>query len=189
MLTRLFISPANARFRAHAVRVREGRFELPGCHPEKSTSVYFLDAKNKLGAVAEIAGNMAAEGQLEVRLTPCGSATTRFVDTEGKPRVDFEPGLKIVMTPGAGTFRPPRDPESRQWLADEDFVANFDRLNHWSGPRTDAQGRCTFPALIPGANYRLDAFDKATSKWVTNDFSVKPGEALQLPDTVLKRSE
>jgi hypothetical protein len=190
MLTSLYISPLNVNYRALPLKVREGWFELPGCHPETSTSVYFLDPKNRLGAVLEVSGRMAGPQTLEVRLAPCGSATARFIDPQGKPLVNFQPGLKIIMTPGLGTFRPPRPGESREWLADEDFVGNFDRLNYWwPGPRTDQQGRCTFPALIPGANYRLDVFDKAASKWVTKDFSVASGETLQLPEMVIKLDE
>jgi len=189
MLTSFYVSPLNVNYRALPVHLREGEFELPGCHPEEGTSVYFLDPKNRLGAVVKVSGRSAGDQALEVRLTPCGTATTRFVDTEGKPLVDFQPGLKIMMTPGVGTFRPPAGGGGGEWWADEDFVANFDRLNHWDGPRTDQQGRCTFPALIPGATYRLDVFDKAASKWVTQDFSVRSGETLQLSEMVIKRPE
>ena len=41
--------------------------------------------------------------------------------------------------------------------ADADFLANIDRTNHWDRPPTDKDGRTTFPALIPGATYRIHA--------------------------------
>ena len=185
MLACLYRSATSPEYRARPVTIREGRFELPGCDPEKSTSVYFLDPKNELGAVVEVSGQIRQP--LQVRFAPCGTATARFVDTQGKPLVEHRPGLKIVMTPGAGTFRRPPGLEDGELLADEDFVANFDRLHYWDGPRirTDGQGRCRFPALIPGATYRLDVFDKATSKWMTKDFSVKSGETVRLPEMTL----
>jgi beta-lactamase regulating signal transducer with metallopeptidase domain/protocatechuate 3,4-dioxygenase beta subunit len=190
MLTSLYISPLNVNYRALPLKVREGWFELPGCHPEKSTSVYFVDPKNRLGAVLEVSGRMAGRQPLEVRLAPCGTATARFIDPQGKPLSNLQPSLKLVMTPGPGGFRRILDLKDDRLWADEDSVANFDRLNYWwPGPRTNQQGRCTFPALIPGANYRLDVFDKAASKWVTKDFSVASGETLQLPEMVINQQE
>lgn len=188
MLTHLYVSSLDPRYKARPVDIREGRFELPGCHPKETTPVYILDPKNELGAVVEVSGQMAGDRPLEVPLAPCGSATARFVNPEGKPLADYRPGLEIVMTPGARPFPSPPDPESEAWWADQDFVSNFDRLHYWDGPRTDEQGRCAFPALIPGATYHLDVFDKASSKWVDRHFRVAPGETLELPDVVIKRA-
>jgi beta-lactamase regulating signal transducer with metallopeptidase domain len=187
LVTHLYVSSLNPRYTARPVDVREGRFELPGCHPEKTTPVYFLDPKNELGAVVEISGQTAGDEPMEVRLAPCGTATVRFVDPDGKPVADYRPGLKLVMTPGGRPFPSPPEPESEALWAAEDFVANFDRLHYWDGPRTDEEGRCTLPDLIPGATYQLDEFDKASSKWTGKQFRVDPGEILELPAVVIKR--
>ena len=61
---------------AEPKEVKDGRFELPGCAPEQTTQVFFLDAGNGLGAVAELSGKEAGK-PLTVRLWPCGRATAR----------------------------------------------------------------------------------------------------------------
>jgi hypothetical protein len=47
----------------------------------------------------------------------------------------------------------------------------------------DGQGRCQFPALIPGATYRILGTDFKTVK----EFTVTPGQKLKLPDLVIGR--
>src|SRR5207244_6112321 len=91
---------------------------------------------------------------LTVQLAPCGSAVVRYVDPKGKPNAGQQPVLQIVIHPGANPFDR-TTLEKGLLFADTEFVSNLDRLNHWNGPRSDAQGRVTLPALIPGATYRL----------------------------------
>ena len=59
-------------------------------------------------------------------------------------------------------------------------IAHF----YGDGPVTDDQGRCTFPALIPGATYRLLLPGKS-SDLVTRDFTANPGETVQLEEIVV----
>jgi hypothetical protein len=62
--------------------------------------------------------------------------------------------------------------------ADADFMANVDRTNYSNGPKTDADGRITFPALIPGATYRVvETNGQAMS---AKTFSVKSNETVHL---------
>ena len=69
-------------------------------------------------------------------------------------------------------------------LADEDFVANFDRPHYWEGPATDKEGRCRFEVLVPGATYRL-AGGKDGNLVVGAEFSVTSGDTLTLPDVMI----
>jgi hypothetical protein len=188
MLSRL-VWPTTTNWRAFPITVRDGRFELPGCDPEKSTLVYFLDPTHQWGATVELGGRSAAEPAV-VRLQPCGSASVRFVDSAGKPIAGLDPMLEIVMTPGPGKHYHGliRRTEKGQWLADEDFIANFDGQHYWfPGPVTDRDGRVTLPCLVPGATYRLYNNGGHMVHDVAKDFSVRPGERLQLPDIVMER--
>ncbi len=58
-------------------------------------------------------------------------------------------------------------------------------------PKTDAEGRITLPALIPGALYRITDFstakDDAKGPQVRKDFTVKPGETLDLGDILIEK--
>jgi beta-lactamase regulating signal transducer with metallopeptidase domain len=180
MVSRIFLGANETEARCFPVVIHNGQFELHGLDQEKSVPVYFLDPKNELGAVMEISGKSADIQPLVVRLEPCGKAAGRFLGAGGKPLVKYRPSLQMVVTPGAPRYSYPRSAVA----ADEDFVANIDRLHYWDRPLTDAEGRCEFPALIPGATYRLESFGKAKDRAV-EDFTVKSGETLQLPEIKL----
>jgi len=185
MLSRLFISPYHTNFLLGCVTTAKGgTFELHGLDPEEAVPVYFLDPKNELGAVVEISGESGANEPLVVRLCPCGKAVVRFVDPAGKPqaRAEYQPGLHIVVTPGP--FRGDDKRAKEELCSDQDFVANFDREHYLRGSETNGEGRCTFPALIAGATYRILTF-RGPGEWDEKDFTVKSGETLQLGDIVL----
>jgi RNA polymerase sigma factor (sigma-70 family) len=165
--------------------VRNGRFELRGLDPKQSYPVYVLDAKNKLGAVVTVSGKQAGGEPVVVRLAPCGSATLRVVDPQGKPWANYRPPVELIITPGASTniLRGDRDPVR----ADSESLVNLDRVNYWT-LRTDAEGRVTLPALIPGATYRLTRW--TGEEWVEDrDFTVEAGRTRKLDDLVMKRSQ
>jgi RNA polymerase sigma factor (sigma-70 family) len=165
----------------YGIEVHGARFELRGLDPEKSYPVYFLDPENHWGASVTLSGKQTGES-VTVQLLPCGKATARFVDLDGKPLANFCPHLHMVITPGAGRFdRSAQD--KGLLLCDGNFLANLDRRNYWNGPRADTQGRCTFPALIPGATYRLDILENEKRDLVAKkEFTVEAGKTLELGD-------
>jgi hypothetical protein len=163
------LRPDVSEWHGAAVSVRDGRFELRGCDPEKTYPVSFLDAKNKLGASVTLSAKEASDKSPTVRLESCGSATVRFVDKEGKPRAGYRPFLDLVARPGDKDVDPVRD-----------FVAHSDPLHYAVlGPQADAEGRCTFPVLIPGATYQILGPD------LGKEFTVKSGESRHLGDVVV----
>ncbi len=76
-------------------------------------------------------------------------------------------------------------------MQESDMIANIDRKHYGNGPRTDAEGRITMVSLIPGALYRIidwstvNVQDKGYQ--VRKDFTVKPGETLDLGDILVEK--
>jgi protocatechuate 3,4-dioxygenase beta subunit len=184
VISRLFVLPHSPWWRGYGdvpPPTLGGKFELSGLGQDREYAVYFLDAKRRLGATQML---RADSKDLTVVLQPCGLASARFVDSQGQPHVGFSPGLHIVITPGEHEHDYAAA-KLGKLAADADFVANVDRMNYWPGPKTDEQGRVTFPALIPGATYRLETY-KDGKPQVLEQFSVKSGESKDLGDVQLE---
>jgi RNA polymerase sigma factor (sigma-70 family) len=169
-----------------AAEARAGAFEVHGLDPEKAVPVYFLDPVRRCGAVVELSGKQAGQ-EVTVTLAPCGQATARYVDEHGKPLADYRAAPDLVVTPGRWSYAAddgkPGDP-----VADAESLTNLDRDNYWDRVKTDAQGRVTFPALIPGSTYRLARFDM--DRWLPyKEFRVQSGETVDLGDVVIRQAQ
>ena len=195
MLSRQQLDPLNLTWLTHSyIHAHDGRFELHGFDPGKASPVYFLDADHRWGAAVEFSGKQADEA-LTVRLEPCGKAKARFVGPNGKPvaKLEMGPYVKLIMTPGP-TQTGSMDRGS-QLVADETYLSSVDPKHYQrpDGPVTDADGRITLPDLIPGAPYRISDWstvnvqDKGVQ--IRKDFTVKPGETLDLGDILVENPE
>jgi RNA polymerase sigma factor (sigma-70 family) len=162
------------RARVQGARVHNGHFDLRGCDPHETYVVHFLDPQNQLGATVQLSVKEAEKKPVIVRLAACGNATGRIVNKNGKPLVKARVDLFFVARL-----------EDKKVSADEDFVGNVDRHNHPNLLDTDTEGRFTFPALIPGAIYRIYSYGGQSAR----DFTVQPGETLNLGDLVFDRSD
>jgi hypothetical protein len=152
-----------------ATEARGGVFEVHGIDPKGSVTVYFLDAENQCGAVVELSGKQAGQ-EVTVRLAPCGKATARYVDDKGTPLAGYQASPEIIITPATGGLN-----------ADRGSLINLDRHNYWDKVKTDKDGRVTFPALIPGATYLLERFEKGG--FVPHkEFTVESGKTVDLGD-------
>jgi hypothetical protein len=185
------------------IHVRGGRFEVRGLDPDKTYRLLFLEhprmpktwwttealesfdqlwlpellgPQNKRGASREVSPKKV-KGDLVVKLAPCGKATVRFVDGDGKPLARYAPWLQLVVTPG---------PPIRQALEDKVLAAEVVALTGHNGdpqpgePQTDAEGRVTLQGLIPGATYRLKKALQEPRNDVLKEFTVEVGKTLEL---------
>jgi RNA polymerase sigma factor (sigma-70 family) len=169
--------------------VRDGRFELRGLDPRGVTRIHVLDAGHEWGATVELSGKRAGE-DLAIRLQPCGRARGRFVGPGGRPVAEPRAMFEFVATPGPSSMS--RNKRDRAELAaDVDFLANVDRKHYRDDPSVDAEGRFTMPSLIPGALYRISDWSTVNvaekGAQIRKDFTVKPGETLDLGDVLIEK--
>ena len=75
--------------------------------------------------------------------------------------------------------------------ADGAYLPNVDRKHYPNELATDADGRVTLPALIPGALYRISDWSTVNVQdkgyQIRKDFTVKPGETLDLGDILIEK--
>jgi RNA polymerase sigma factor (sigma-70 family) len=170
------------------VEARDGVFALHGCDLDKEYPVHFLDAEHGWGGTVTLSGKQAGGDPVTVRLAPCGRATARLVDADGKPRKDYSLRplmLHLVLTPGPPSY----DDAVRKGIlaADEEFAENLVSRKERVARRnlkTDAEGRFSYPGLIPGATYRLSAFE-ADGIVLKKEFRVEAEKALDLGDVII----
>jgi hypothetical protein len=173
--------------------VRDGYFAVHGIAPDIEVPVYFLDAKRNLGATAMLSGRSAASGELSVRLQPCGAARARLVDAAGSPvrhsRDSYASHMTMmVITPGPHRSSQ-TDAERAGLAANQDFVTRIDPSHYPKGLVSDEQGQLALPALIPGATYRIydNTVGGGDDPQLRKEFTVKPGETIDLGDILIER--
>ncbi len=170
-------------------QVHDGRFALHGLDAGIEIPVHFLEPERRLGATVRFSGKSAA-GPVTVRLEPCGTARARLVAPAGKP-LDRYPArglIAMVVTPGPPFQGNPA--KEGPLYADEEGMVRVDPINYKTNLPSDAQGRVTYPALIPGASYRILDYTATTNEGgpaIRKEFTVKPGEALDLGDILIAR--
>jgi RNA polymerase sigma factor (sigma-70 family) len=166
------LNPATAR----PMPVTGGEFVLPGCEAGRTYQVLFLDADRRLGAAVDLTAGQPAP---VVQLQSCGQATARFVDNYGRPMRNqiLTPFALLEPDVAAG------DEAARAAKAVPHEIAWADPMvyHHCLGPHTEADGCITLTGLIPGVRYGMTQWDGVYHR-VTDLFTVRPGEALRLPD-------
>jgi hypothetical protein len=174
----------------HDTSARDGHFQIHGLAPDASVPVHFLDPKRKLGATAVFSGKSAAAGPVSVRLEPCGSARARIVDAAGKPFAGRLPlrTLTMVVTP-VQPFPLVKEKSSSVAISAHDLNW-IDKINYENPVASDADGRVALPVLIPGATYRFtDHASPIRPGVLRKEFTVKPGETLDLGDILIEKPD
>ena len=173
--------------RGHHAVARDGHFVIHGLDPNVEVAVHFFEPTRKLAATALLSGKSAAAGPMVVRLTPCGTATMRLVDPHAKPVTALRGGpwlVSMVVSPGAVRMN------TGELVADESDLTRIDPINYQKFPAPDADGVIKFPALIPGASYRV--IDRTTIRdaigpQVRKEFTVKPGQTIDLGEILIEK--
>jgi RNA polymerase sigma factor (sigma-70 family) len=172
-------------------RARGGHFELHGLDPDSEVPVYFLDSEHELGATVRISGKSAASGPVTVRLDRCGAAWAHLVDGDGKTlgKRTAPIAINLIVTPGATRSRVEKP---GRVFANAAFLNVVDPAHYSRGTTSDADGRISLPALIPGATYSI--YDRTTSNnddgpKIRKEFRVKPGETVDLGDILIEKPE
>jgi RNA polymerase sigma factor (sigma-70 family) len=162
---------------ARTKEVKDGRFELPGCDPDRPAQVFFLDPKNRLGATVELSAKKAGGKPVTVRLQRSGSATARILDKDGKPVAGMNVDVQVLITPGipfAGSLLSP------MLIADTASMSMLDPARH-GDLKSDAQGRITFPTLVPGATcWLIGIRHNRTIFDFKKEFKAEAGKTLDL---------
>jgi RNA polymerase sigma factor (sigma-70 family) len=169
-----------------------GLFEVHGLAPDAEVSVSFLEPKLKLGATVRISGKPDVSEAILVKLAPCGTATARLVGPDGKPLSHFTPRAAFLMVVTPGEFSNTKDrKEGALTPHAAGPLTAIDPVNYPAPPASDGDGRIVFPALIPGTTYHFA--DRTTAgappgRQFRNEFTVKPGETLELGDILIEKS-
>ena len=75
--------------------------------------------------------------------------------------------------------------------ADADYLSRIDPTDY-ADLVSDAQGRITFPALIPGATYRVvdrTPQDLGGDPKIRKEFTARSGETIDLGDILIEKPE
>jgi beta-lactamase regulating signal transducer with metallopeptidase domain len=182
VISRLNVRPEN-RYNRFLATASGGHFQFSGLADSQLYPVYFLDAEHQRGASAILE---AGDQMRQVMLTACGQATATLIDSAGNRLARFRPRMiEMIVTPGVPAYD--ADAILRGELAaDAVDLSRIDRASYEPGPQTDEQGRITFPALIPGATYRLTG-TFGGSRVVVREFTARPGETISLGEIVIRR--
>ncbi len=93
----------------------------------------------------------------------------------------------MVVTPGPALSN--AKDQAGVLVADEGNLTTVDPVNYANELASDADGRITLPVLIPGATYRFidDTTFRETGPRIRKEFTVKPGETLDLGDLRIEK--
>ena len=128
---------------------------------------------------------------MTVRLEPCGSARLRLVDPGGKPLGGSPRRGWSRWSLHPSHFAFPRAQKEYPLFADHALLGLVDPINHAKAPTADAHGRISLSCAdswgqVPHQSTAPRWRDPEGEK-IRRDFSVKPGETLDLGDIVIEK--
>jgi hypothetical protein len=181
-------APYNLNFsQTEDLPIRNGQFMIPGLDPDKEYRIYLVDPAKQCGATVMLSAKAAQP--VEINLDACGSATAQLVDPTNRPysnyKTDEQPYISISLIEAPGSSETGVI-DGKEIEFEEYLMENADP-DRYQALRADADGRITFPTLIPGADYRLMALNQRKSGDGKKDFTVQPGQAANLGKITAER--
>jgi beta-lactamase regulating signal transducer with metallopeptidase domain len=168
--------------------LRDGRFEVRGVSPDSKARVWLFDPEHEWGATFEVDAQDARR-ETKVMLEPCGRATARLVAPDGSPRTPYKLNIEFLAASSSSTDNAAAPVGQGQVEANACPMNWVDPKRYTEAPSTDSEGRITYPALIPGAFYRIRDVTNSKGSQIRKDFSVKSGETLDLGDILIERPQ
>jgi hypothetical protein len=162
----------------NASPLEDGRFRLDGADPERTYRVFFLEAKRRLGAVADL--KFDPKGPAVVQLQPTATAKGIMVDPKGRPLEGTQNLLWMVLTT-----------EQRELKVEEFFLQDgthaimYDMFNMEPLVQT-FRPEFNFDKLIPGVRYYVGALPIGSFHPIP---PLQPGEVRDLGKIVTKPPE
>lgn len=151
-----------------------GGFRLDGADPERVYRVFFVHAKRRLGALAEL--KYDPSGPVEVRLQPAATAKGVVVDVKGRP-VEGVQILPWVTLTAEGRELQPEDFSNHELATGHTSFTSEPLLPSYAP-------EFTYDTLIPGVRYYVGAGGSYHPIPI-----LKPGEVRDLGEIVSKKRE
>ena len=155
--------------------VPDGRFQLEGADPERSYRAFFVHAKRKLGAVAEL--KYDPKGPVVVRLQPAATVKGTMVDEKARPLQRSQILPWIVLTRDDRELNP-------NDFGDESIKAEVYTMFTMKPLRQVYPAEFQYDNLIPGVRFYVGAGGTYHSVG-----ALKPGEVRDLGKIVVKQKE
>ena len=153
--------------------VRDGSFHVARAEVDGAYPIVLIDAAHRQGLLTSLTGKVE-DPVAKFALEPCGLAAGILTTRDGSALANVPVDLAVVLS-----FQPYRSP------AEEMETHWYEILNHDVSGRTTSRGKFVLPALVPGARYRLYT-GKADTRRMVKEFTVEPGQKLQLGSLVVE---
>jgi RNA polymerase sigma factor (sigma-70 family) len=164
----------------YGVPFDKGLFRMPGCDPDRTYRVFFLQPELHLGAAVDLKPGAKAA---EVRLEPTAGVRGKLVYPDGSAAKDGWAAVRLATTKDAGKLDP--NAPGLDGFDYGDRTMGFDMLRGSASPPKPNDGDSFLVEdLIPGAQLYIES--SAGGLVVRRPVVLKPGEvkdlgALQLP--------